>query len=89
MAASLPGNTRREKLQGGRMRIVFILGMLNFRGTRISRRRLGLELRRGRWESQADYLKPLEQVNIEQIDDLEREEEDEARVRVPAGVCVR
>lgn len=49
---------------------------------------MGLELRRGRWESQASYLKPLEPVNIEQIDDIEREE-DKAKIRAPALVCVR
>lgn len=41
---------------------------------------MGLQLRRGRWESQACYLKPLEKVNIEQMDDIEREE-DRQRLR--------
>lgn len=76
-------------MQGRRMKIIFILVMLNFHGTRISKRPLELELRRGRRKLQAYYLKPLEQVNIEQLDDIEREEEDKAKVGAPTQVCVR
>lgn len=85
---SLPGKARREKLRGGRTKIVFFLVMLNFQWHQDIRKTFGTRVQKREMGVGDILLEALEQENIEETDDIEREE-DKAKVRAPAHVCVR